>query len=53
MTISKMIICMVIGIAIAILHIYREYKWFESLDDETQEYVVKSLHRQFKEITDR
>lgn len=53
MTIGKMIICMVIGIAIAILHIYREYKWFESLDDENQEYAMNALHRQFKEIMDR
>ena len=53
MTIAKMIICMVIGFAIAILHIYREYKWFESLSDEDQEIAMNTLHRRFKEITDR
>jgi hypothetical protein len=53
MTIAKMIICIVIGFAIAALHIWRECKWFESLDDEDTMYAMNVMHRNFKDNLDR
>ena len=53
MTIGKIIICTVIGLAIAAFHIWREVKWFESLDDEDAMYAMNVMHRNFKNSLDR
>lgn len=45
--IAKTIIFTVIGMAIVALHIYREYKWFMSLDDEDTEYAMNAMHKIF------
>lgn len=51
--IAKTIIFTVIMGAITALHIWREAKWFESLDDENTKYAMNVMHRNFKDNLDR